>query len=75
MIDVNDFLDLMDDKTPQVRVQFGKIPSTYTTGRPTVILDGATVPTVKTYPYIGTYKPVANHRIMIIQGVIMGNIV
>lgn len=75
MIDVNDFLDLTEEKSPLVSVKFGKIPSNYTTGRPTVILDGMTIPTVKRYPYIGTYVPKANHRIMIVQGVIMGNIV
>lgn len=75
MMDVNTFLDLTEDKRPVVQISFGKIPSSYTSGRPSVILDGTTTPTVKKYPYIGTYTPVANHRIMIVQGVIMGNIV
>lgn len=76
MIDVTGFLDLMDDKKGQnVRVQFGKIPSTYTSGRPTVILDGMTVPTVKKYPYLASYTPAANHRVMVVQGVIMGRII
>lgn len=74
MIDANDFLDLMDDKTPQVSVKFGKIPSNYTSGRPTVVLDGMTIPTIKRYPYIGSYVPKANARVMIVQGVIIGDI-
>ncbi|PEB52503.1 hypothetical protein COO03_12025 [Bacillus sp. AFS098217] len=75
MIDVNSFLDMMDNKSPTVSIRFGKIPQDYNGGRPTVIIDGSTAPTVKAYPYIGSYKPVAGHRVMIVQGVIMGNIV
>ncbi|MGE7864523.1 hypothetical protein ACQKOA_26425 [Bacillus mobilis] len=74
MMDVNEFLDLTDNKTPQVSVKFGKIPANYASGRPTVILDGMTAATVKKYPYLSTYTPVANHRVMIVQGVIIGDI-
>lgn len=75
MIDVNDFLDLTENKTPTVTIKFGKIPANYTSGRPTVLLDGMTSPTVKKYPYLASYTPAANHRVMIVQGVIMGRIV
>ncbi|AUR81260.1 hypothetical protein HWB81_gp39 [Bacillus phage Wes44] len=74
MMDVNEFLDLTEDKSPIVSVKFGKIPANYTTGRPTVILDGMTIPTIKRYPYIGSYVPKANARVMIVQGVIIGDI-
>lgn len=76
MIDASEFLDLMENGEGQnVRIQFGKIPSTYTTGRPTIMLDGMTVPTVKKYPYLSSYTPEANHRVMVVQGVIMGRII
>lgn len=75
MIDVNTFLDLTENPDKkEVRVRFGTIPSNYTSGRPTVILDGNTGATVKKYPYLSSYTPAANHRVMIVQGVIMGRI-
>lgn len=74
MISVDDFLELTEEKSPLVSIKFGNIPSTYTTGRPTVVLDGMTIPTVKRYPYIGSYVPKANARVMIVQGVIIGDI-
>ena len=74
MITVDDFLTLTEDNKKEVSVKFGKIPSTYTSGRPTVILDGMTVATVKRYPYIGSFTPRANARVMIVQGVIIGDI-
>lgn len=77
MITVDDFLNLTskdDDKKKEISVKFGQIPSSYTSGRPTVILDGMTVATVKRYPYIGSYVPKANARVMIVQGVIIGDI-
>ncbi|MBM6648999.1 hypothetical protein [Bacillus sp. RIT 809] len=74
MITVDDFLELTEDKKPTISIKFGKIPSNYTSGRPTVILDGMASPTIKQYPYIGTYSPKANARVMIAQGVIIGDI-
>lgn len=75
MMDVTEFLDLTEDKKPEVRVRYGKIPANYTSGRPTVLLDGATTPTVRKYPYLGSYTPAANDRVMILNGVILGKIV
>lgn len=75
MIDVNDFLNLTEDKKQEIRVRYGKIPADYTSGRPTVLLDGATVPTVRKYPYLGSYTPAKNDRVMILNGVILGKIV
>ncbi len=74
MISVDDFLTLTSDDKKEISVKFGQIPATYTAGRPTVILDGMTVATVKRYPYIGSFTPRANARVMIVQGVIIGDI-
>lgn len=76
MIDVDTFLNLTEpDNKNQVVVKFGTIVSNYTTGRPRVIIDGNTAATVKTYPYLASYTPAANHRVVIVQGVVMGRII
>ena len=75
MIDVDTFLDLTEtDNSNQVSIKFGTIQSKYKTGRPRVIIDGNTAATVKTYPYLSSYTPAANHRVMIVKGVILGRI-
>ncbi|AFE86256.1 hypothetical protein PBC1_020 [Bacillus phage PBC1] len=76
MIDVTTFLDLTEtDNSNQVPVKFGTIPPNYTSGRPRVIIDGNTAATVKAYPYLSSYTPAANHRVIIVKGVILGRII
>lgn len=55
-------------------VKFAKIESGYTTGRPQLIFDGETIATIKQYPYLATYTPAANDRVMVVHGVVMGAI-
>ena len=55
-------------------IKFAKIDSGYVSGRPQLIFDGETITTLKQYPYIATYTPVANDRVMVIHGVVMGAI-
>lgn len=57
----------------------GKIPSGYTTGRPTIQFDGESTASIRTYPYLGSYAPVANDRVMLAAvghgAVILGKII
>lgn len=76
-MDANLFLEIVNPPTPgkQVNLRFGYIDSTYVSGRPKVKFDGQDAPGVKTYPYLSSYNPTANDRVMIIQNVVVGKIV
>jgi len=41
------------------------IDPAYTSGRPKLVFDGDTVATQKTYPYLSSYTPSANHRVLV----------
>jgi hypothetical protein len=69
-------MGLMDQDQPQpLSIRFGTIDSAYTSGRPKVEFDGMDAPGTKLYPYLSSYTPTANDRVMIVQGVIIGKII
>lgn len=74
MIKMDAFLDGFKNEEPKKLVQFAAIDSGYVSGRPRLIFDGESVATVKVYPYISTYAPVAGDRVMVINDVVMGAI-
>jgi hypothetical protein len=41
------------------------IPAAYTSGRPTLIWDGETTASARTYPYVASYTPAANDRVIV----------
>lgn len=55
-------------------IRFATIASDYTSGRPTLIFDGETAATIKKYPYLASYEPSANERVMVVSGVVIGRI-
>lgn len=74
MIRMNDFLDAFkNEKQPRI-VRFATIANGYTTGRPHLVFDGESVATVKAYPKLKSYTPVAGERVVVIHGVVMGAI-
>ena len=75
MIKMDAFLEAFTNEAPKKLVQFATVDSGYTTGRPWLVFDGESVATVKVYPHLSTYTPVAGDRVMVIHGVIMGAIV
>jgi hypothetical protein len=75
MIKVDDFYKEFGNKEQEKIVSFGKVDSNYISGRPSLIFDGETAVTIKKYPYLSSYTPGANERVMLIKGVIVGKIV
>lgn len=45
--------------------RLGTVASTYSGGRPQVTFDGETGPSTRTYPYLASYVPAANDRVML----------
>jgi hypothetical protein len=64
-------------KEIQSDIKFAKINPNYTTGRPSVIYDIDIVSGTlsKPLPYLASYTPAINDRVMILKGVIIGKIV
>ncbi|WP_163102246.1 hypothetical protein [Peribacillus alkalitolerans] len=58
-------------------IHLAKIDPTYTNGRPKVIYDKDILSgeLSKTLPYLASYTPSANDRVMVIKGVIIGKII
>ncbi len=45
--------------------RLGTIPSDHVSGRPKVLFDGETVASTRTYPYLSSYIPTANDRVLV----------
>lgn len=74
-LSANDFLDVLEeDKRIDRTIRFGKVDPAYTAGRPKIIFDGTTTVSVKQFPYLGSYIPSANDRVMIIKNVVIDKI-
>lgn len=75
MIKPSEFVRAFGNREEDKLIRFAKVDPNYTSGRPSLIFDGESTPTVKKYPYLGGYTPVANDRVQVIGGVIQGNII
>jgi hypothetical protein len=84
----DDFLDLIIPKPPSYDGRSGRnekiyrlgyIDSDYLSGRPSVVFDGEELPSEKQYPYISSYTPTANDRVLLLKiadsYVILGKII
>lgn len=80
-MNANEFVALISSlNTKEKPFTLGKIDPTYNgSGRPRVIFDGSTVVSSKTYPYLSSYTPQANDRVILANvggtHVILGKIV
>jgi len=74
IVDRQKFIQQIKRK-PKQRVKYATIALDYVDGPPCLIFDGETTATLKAYPYLGTYTPVAGHRVKVDDGVVVGNIV
>lgn len=45
----------------------GTISSSHSSGRPKILFDGENTDSVKTYPYLSSYTPVANDRVLLVN--------
>lgn len=70
-----DFVEWFGNEQKEKVVQFAKVDPNYTTGRPFLIFDGEATISGKAYPYLSSFTPTANDRVMLVKGVIVGKIV
>lgn len=73
-----DYLRDQQQRQPDA-FKLGKIDPVYVSGRPRVLFDGETVVGSKMYPYMDSYTPTANQRVLLakVSGsyVIIGGVV
>lgn len=68
MLSPGQFLDLTAspaEPSGGLGLRYGKVAAGYTTGRPTVVMDGETVATAA-LPYLASYTPAANDRVAVL---------
>lgn len=65
------------EKNKENTLQLAKVDPNYSGGRPSVIYDSDIVTGTlsKPLPYLSSYEPAANDRVMIVKGVIVGKII
>ena len=74
MLKSEQFITIFRNEKSENIIRFAMVDPNYISGRPSLIFDGESIPTVKKYPYLGSYTPKANDRVQIIGGVIQGDI-
>jgi hypothetical protein len=75
MIDHDFFISAFMNPKQEKIIQFARVDPNYTSGRPRLIFDGETEVSGKAYPYLSSYTPQANDRVMLVSGVVIGKIV
>ena len=70
---------IIESQTENRPFVLATVDPSYSSGRPKLLFDGETVVSQKTYPYLSSYSPSANHRVLVanIAGthVILGRII
>jgi hypothetical protein len=59
----------------EMLVKYARVDPNYTSGRPRLIFDGEDVVSGKQYPYLSSYQPTANDRVMLLKNVILDKII
>ncbi|NNU91811.1 hypothetical protein ETC01_00490 [Geobacillus sp. NFOSA3] len=75
MIDHDFFISAFMNPKQEKIIQFARVDPNYTSGRPRLIFDGETEVSGKAYPYLASYTPQPNDRVMVVKGVVVGKIV
>lgn len=64
MITPEEFLKLNQAPDKQT-YRIGKIPLSYTSGRPQIVFDGESAASTKQYPYLSSYPPKAGDKVLL----------
>lgn len=71
------FVKQFSNHKSETNIKFAKVDPDYTTGQPSVIYDSDILEGTlsKSLPYLESYTPAPNDRVMIVRGVIVGKII
>jgi hypothetical protein len=67
MIKPAEFLRITKGDPPKAPYRLGKIDPVYSTGRPAIVFDGEATASEKQYPYLSSYTPTANDRVLLLK--------
>lgn len=63
----DEFLNIMNNNSKENNYKLGTIDPGYSGGRPRIIFDGEDAPSQKKYPYLGSYTPGKNDRVLLLS--------
>jgi protein-disulfide isomerase len=63
----DEFLNIVNKSSKENKYKLGTIDPSYSKGRPRVIFDGEDTPSQKKYPYLGSYTPGKNDRVLLLS--------
>lgn len=73
------FINILKPQTKSDEFKLGKIDANYVDGRPKVIFDDELAVSTKEYPYIASYSPLSDDRVLLLRVsgsfVILGKII
>ncbi|HWQ29863.1 MAG TPA: hypothetical protein VN549_02645 [Negativicutes bacterium] len=79
MISSEELLAITNGSPEKSDRRLGTIDPFYTSGRPRIVFDGETAASQKRYPYLSSYTPVANDRVLLerVKGsyIVMGKVI
>lgn len=75
MMDADKFIEVMSSKPKINLIKYGQVDPNYSGGRPKIKFDGEDIVSGKAYPYLSSYVPTANDRVIMLDGVIMGKVI
>lgn len=73
MINAQEFVRMFAKEKQIKYIKFGEVVDA--TGRPQIKIDGESTASIKRYPYLASYEPLLNDRVMIVHGVVIGKII
>lgn len=80
MLTAEKFLGILDTRDPPTSIfLLGTIDPAYVSGRPKIQFDGESTVSIRQYPYLSSYTPVASARVLLAVvghgAVVLGKIV
>jgi hypothetical protein len=74
MIDSTEFINIFGKEQKEKVIRYARVDHFYESGLPRLVFDGEEKPSIKEYPYLSSYTPKANDRVMLVRNVIIGKV-
>jgi hypothetical protein len=75
MMDSEEFVSMFGTEEKEKLVRYAKVDHYYESGLPRLVFDGEEEVSIKSYPYLSSYTPYPNDRVMLVKNVIIGKVI
>jgi hypothetical protein len=75
MINSTEFVSMFGKEKKEKLIRYAKIDHFYESGLPRLVFDGEEEVSVKSYPYLASYTPYPDDRVMLVKNVIIGKVI